>query len=73
MGGSTVETGSSLPVEMTAKIPVETSRNSDTSKYRCTAGRGGALIRAVEAMSLKLIIAAGPAAGTRRRLMMLNE
>jgi hypothetical protein len=47
-----VVTGSSLPVVMTARIPVETSRNSDTSKYRCTAGNGGALMRAVEAISL---------------------
>src|ERR1700722_592887 len=37
---------------MTARTPVETSRNSDTSKYRCTAGSGGALMRAVEAIGL---------------------
>jgi hypothetical protein len=42
---------------MTAKMPVETSRNSDTSKYRCTAGRGGALRRAVEAMDVYMIAA----------------
>src|SRR5580704_6425756 len=55
--GMAVEKMSSLPVLITAKMPVETSRNSDTSKYRCTAGSGGALRRAVEAMDGSMIAA----------------
>jgi hypothetical protein len=43
---------SSLRVVTMARAPVETSRKSDTSKYRCTAGRGGAACACVvEAMA----------------------